>query len=106
MLHLKLYIFSHSYIFVIKQEGKLSTADQQEIVNKHNALRRQVAKGLETQGRPGPQPSATNMREMVWDADLARAAQILTNRCNFGHDTSIPAGKSTHLKQSNHDFIL
>ncbi len=71
----------------------MSTADQQEIVNKHNSLRRQVAKGLETQGSPGPQPSASNMREMVWDADLARAAQILTDRCNFGHDTSIPAGK-------------
>lgn len=70
----------------------MSTADQQEIVNKHNALRRQIAKGMETQGSSGPQPSASNMREMVCFDDLARAAQILTNRCNFGHSTSIPAG--------------
>jgi len=72
--------------------GQVSPADQQSIINTHNDLRRQVAKGRETQGKPGPQPPASNMRQLVWDADLARAAQVLTDRCNFGHDTSIPAG--------------
>ena len=71
----------------------MSVADQQEIVNKHNDLRRQVAKGLETQGKPGPQPSASNMRQMVWDDNLANAAQILTDRCVLAVDTSIPAGR-------------
>ena len=80
-------------LLIYLQEGKLSAVDQQEIVNKHNELRRRVAKGLETQGSPGPQPSASNMRQMVWDDNLANAAQILTNRCVFAHDTSIPAGR-------------
>jgi len=79
-------------MWIYLQDGKLSAADQQEIVNKHNDLRRLVAKGLETQGRPGPQPSASNMRQMVWDDNLANAAQILTDRCVLAYDTSIPAG--------------
>lgn len=40
-------------------------ADQLIIVNTHNKLRRQVAQGLEKRGAPGPQPSASNMREIV-----------------------------------------
>jgi hypothetical protein len=45
--------------------GVTSAADKQAIVDKHNNLRRRVAKGLETLGNPGPQPSAANMREIV-----------------------------------------
>ena len=71
----------------------MSAADKLAIVTKHNDLRRKVAKGLETQGKPGPQPSAANMREMKWDASLASAAQTLANRCVWAHDTKIPAGK-------------
>ena len=75
-----------------QKDLKLSVTDQQAIVDKHNALRRQVAKGQEIRGNPGPQPSASNMRQMRWDADLARAAQTLTDRCVFAHDSQIPAG--------------
>ena len=85
-----------------KQSDGVSAADQQVIVDKHNELRRKVAKGEETQGKPGPQPSATNMREMSWDADLAQAAQVLADRCVFEHDTAIPAGKC----RLNLDFAL
>ncbi|CAG0896155.1 unnamed protein product [Darwinula stevensoni] len=35
------------------------------IVDAHNRLRTKVATGQETQGNPGPQPSASNMRRMV-----------------------------------------
>ncbi len=47
------------------------------ILDKHNALRRQVAKGLETIGVNGPQPSAADMFELVWDPVLAASAQRL-----------------------------
>jgi len=50
-------------------------------VNKHNALRRQIANGQERRGNPGPQPPASNMRQMKWDANLTKAAQTLTIRC-------------------------
>lgn len=43
----------------------ITAADKALIVDAHNRLRRQVAKGLEKRGSPGPQPTATNMRELV-----------------------------------------
>ncbi len=48
---------------------------QKAIVDKHNALRRQLAKGLETKGVNGPQPKAADMYELVWDPVLAASAQ-------------------------------
>jgi len=45
------------------------------IVDTHNALRRKVAKGLETRGVNGPQPKAADMYELVWDPVLAASAQ-------------------------------
>ena len=41
----------------------------------HNALRRKVAKGLETQGASGPQPKAADMFQLSWDPVLAASAQ-------------------------------
>ena len=43
----------------------VTAADKTLIVNIHNQMRRQVAKGLEKRGSPGPQPAAANMREIV-----------------------------------------
>ena len=43
----------------------VSAADITTIVTAHNDYRRKVAQGLETQGNPGPQPPAYNMRQMV-----------------------------------------
>lgn len=42
-----------------------TAAGKAAIVSYHNTLRRQVAKGLEKRGTPGPQPAASNMRELV-----------------------------------------
>ena len=88
------------YIFCnLFKDSTVNAIDQQAIVNKHNALRRQIANGQESRGNPGPQPPASNMRQMKWDANLAKAAQTLTNRCVFGHDVGILAG-------NNHYFIF
>jgi hypothetical protein len=43
----------------------VTAADKTLIVELHNKMRRQVAKGLEKRGNPGPQRAAANMREMV-----------------------------------------
>ena len=43
----------------------VTAADRTLIVNAHNNMRRQVAKGSEKRGSPGPQQSAANMREIV-----------------------------------------
>ena len=43
----------------------VSTKEQEIILNIHNVFRSQIAMGQEGRGRPGPQPSAANMRQMV-----------------------------------------
>lgn len=45
--------------------SSLTSAQQNEIVNVHNELRRRVASGNERRGSPGPQPRARNMPNMV-----------------------------------------
>ncbi|KAI9558015.1 hypothetical protein GHT06_014768 [Daphnia sinensis] len=57
------------------------------ILNAHNDYRRKVAQGLETRGNPGPQPSASNMRQLIWDDELAVMAQTHAQQCVFQHDT-------------------
>jgi len=47
-----------------------------------------VAKGLETQGNPGPQPPAANMRQLSWDPELAEMAQASANQCVYQHDAN------------------
>jgi len=58
----------------------------QEILEVHNRYRSQVALGLETRGKPGPQAGAANMRELIWDAELAKVAQAHADQCRFAHD--------------------
>jgi hypothetical protein len=74
-------------------ERTLSDADIKVIVDKHNELRRKVAKGQETRGVGGGQPKAADMYELVWDADLAASAQRWADQCPNAHDKNrlIPA---------------
>ena len=65
---------------------QLSAAAKQEILDKHNELRRRVAKGEETGGINPPQPAAANMRKMVWNEELEAVAQRWADQCTFGHD--------------------
>lgn len=60
----------------------ISSTDKAAIVNYHNTLRRQVAKGQELRGTPGPQPTASNMREIVRSPDVKIANCILIVRLN------------------------
>ncbi|XP_068208648.1 CRISP/Allergen/PR-1-like isoform X2 [Palaemon carinicauda] len=69
----------------IKSEG-LSAAEKTKILRIHNQYRAKVANGEETRGNPGPQPSATDMREMVWRQELADVAQAWANTCPNEHD--------------------
>ena len=52
-------------------------ADKDAIVQKHNDLRARVANGDETLGKPEGtgQPKASNMRQLVWNDELAVVAQ-------------------------------
>ena len=74
-------------------------------MDKHNELRRRVAKGEETGGINAPQPGAANMRKMVkslqfsviydwtlcaqvWSTELEAIAQRWADQCTFGHDST------------------
>ena len=59
---------------------------QEEIVRSHNMLRSVVARGQERRGLGGGQPAAGDMRELVWDTELARVAQAHADKCQFDHD--------------------
>ncbi|XP_064114200.1 uncharacterized protein LOC135220714 [Macrobrachium nipponense] len=64
----------------------LDEGDKEEILRLHNNLRAKVARGEETEGNPGPQPPAANMRELVWNDQLAEVAEAWAKQCKQGHD--------------------
>jgi len=66
----------------------VTEAGMAAILDRHNDLRRRVAKGEETGGINPPQPQAANMRKLVWDAELAEIAQRLVDQCIFQHDSA------------------
>jgi len=71
--------------------GITDPADIKTIVDKHNALRRKVAKGKEEKGKKGKrgQPGAANMMEVQWDEELAKMAQTWVNQCSEkAHDAN------------------
>ncbi|XP_069983039.1 scoloptoxin SSD976 [Penaeus vannamei] len=37
-------------------------------------------------GAPGPQPPAADMRELIWNDELAQVAQAWASQCPIGHD--------------------
>ncbi|KAK1118289.1 hypothetical protein K0M31_015331 [Melipona bicolor] len=63
------------------RSAELSCEEKQTILDEHNRLRQLVALG-----QVSGQPSAANMREMIWDDELATMAQKWTNRCAEIHD--------------------
>lgn len=69
-----------SFDFITLATG-ITDNQKYEILEAHNRLRSSVA-----QGQVAGQPSAQNMREMVWDDELAAKAQQWANQCTFQHD--------------------
>ena len=75
----------------------VSQSMMEEIVDGHNMYRGRVARG-EVIG----QTSATNMRQLVWDQELARIAQAHADQCRFAHDCSEcrSVGRWSHVGQN------
>ncbi|XP_034237730.1 venom allergen 3-like isoform X1 [Thrips palmi] len=65
----------------------ISASDKELIVRLHNEYRNKVALGQEKRGKNNPQPSASNMRKISWDDEIATYAQRWADQCTFEHDT-------------------
>ncbi|XP_037952746.1 peptidase inhibitor 16 isoform X1 [Teleopsis dalmanni] len=83
-LHIILVLISCSAALAC--QGKLlvtgiTEEEKRVILQEHNRLRQLVATGR----YPG-QPAAENMREIVWDDELAARAQKWAENCQFRHD--------------------
>uniref|UniRef100_A0A0A9X092 Venom allergen 5 n=1 Tax=Lygus hesperus TaxID=30085 RepID=A0A0A9X092_LYGHE len=74
----------------------LSRELQLKILERHNSLRDQVAEGT-----IATQPMAQNMKEMIWDHELANKAQAWANRCLYGHDPDRRHGRKGLLFGQN-----
>jgi hypothetical protein len=57
--------------------GVTSDADKQAILDAHNNLRRKIAKGQETRGNPGSQPTAANMKKIVSSSELKAGSSLV-----------------------------
>jgi len=75
----------------------LSEEAKQLILDRHNELRSYVALGLETNGA---QPSASNMKKLVWNDEIAASAQRWADQCNFGHDSERSKIDGTRVGQN------
>ena len=51
------------------------------ILDKHNELRRKIAKGWQR-----GQPAAANMKKLRWNGELEDIAQRWADQCTFAHD--------------------
>jgi len=63
------------------QWHKFSQDAIETITWEHNKYRTKIARGQETRGKDGPQPSATNMNYLFWDNNLEAAAQKWADTC-------------------------
>ncbi|KAF2886690.1 hypothetical protein ILUMI_19482 [Ignelater luminosus] len=81
-------------------ESGVSANDQVTIINKHNALRLQLAKG-----NVSGQPTACNMKVLKYDSRLADETQKIANTCKFSHVTVHDSrwtwiGQNLHISSS------
>jgi hypothetical protein len=76
--------------------------EKQTILEEHNIARQLLAMGKVT-----GQPAARNMREMVWDEELARIAQRWADQCMPEHDLrrNVGEGYSTVLDHQCYTFV-
>ncbi|XP_069982066.1 venom allergen 5.01-like [Penaeus vannamei] len=66
--------------------GGLTETEITNILSAHNNYRALVARGEESRGNPGPQPSAANINELVWSDELAMIAQAWAAQCPTMND--------------------
>ena len=74
--------------------------EKQRIVDAHNKVRQMIALG-----KVAGQPAATNMKEMIWDSELAVIAQRWADQCMPGHDHRRNVGEGTACGWYHHPGV-
>ncbi|XP_037795137.1 uncharacterized protein LOC119590552 [Penaeus monodon] len=64
----------------------VTSSERAFILDAHNKYRAIVARGEESEGLPGPQYSASDMQQLVWNEELAQVAQAWASACPDYHD--------------------
>jgi len=72
----------------------LSNEGKKAILDRHNELRRKVAKGEE---KSNNQPQAADMRKLVWSDELERIAQKWADGCVYKHSNNKHLGIGENL---------
>jgi hypothetical protein len=70
------------------------------LLDTHNKRRSEVAKGLKS-----PQPGASNMVKLTWNAEAAAIAQLWLDQCVWGHDKSRQTVKPRPLYNGQNAYM-
>ncbi|CAI5447269.1 unnamed protein product [Caenorhabditis angaria] len=80
---------------VIGINAQFSSTGQASIVNAHNDLRSQIAKGTYT-AKGTKKPAGSNILKMKWDSSLQAQAQAYANTCPTGHSGTNGVGENLY----------
>ncbi len=77
----------------------ISRSEQEEIVRVHNEFRARIANGQERRGKPGPQPPAADMEQMVRRGDFGGKLSFFggTQLSATGSTTTTAAAAATTI---------
>merc|ERR1712139_373615 len=83
--------FASLALLLVTADATLTTSQEDLILNRHNKLRSETAKGSNSQWTAKLPCTAADMEKMVWDSVLATEAQTYADQCIFAHPAE--AGK-------------
>jgi uncharacterized protein YkwD len=80
--------------------GGFSNTDKTTILTQHNVYR-----NITAQGKTPNQPSANDMNQLVWDADLAKVAQNYTQQCIWAHNPNRNSQVNSYSSSNTFSYV-
>ncbi|CAL2046455.1 unnamed protein product [Caenorhabditis brenneri] len=74
-------------------QGSTRATAQQQIVDAHNSLRSQIAKGTYV-AKGTKEPAGADILKMKWDSSVGTSAQNYANTCPTGHSGAAGLGEN------------
>ena len=76
-----------NHIFLFSVTVALNAAEQQAVLDCHNAFRSQLAKGT-ANSRNGLMPAGANIAQLQYDTGIEAIAHNWANQCTMAHSSS------------------